>query len=56
MHLSYEEERSLVKGILTAAGFSPEDADTIGKVIALPGEKAEQLREVERFVRVDWNH
>jgi L-2-hydroxycarboxylate dehydrogenase (NAD+) len=33
MKLSYEEERSLVKGILTAAGFSPEDADTIGKVI-----------------------
>ena len=33
MELGYEEERGLVKSILTAAGFSPEDADVIGKVI-----------------------
>lgn len=33
MNLSYDQERKLVKGILTAAEFTEEEADTIGKVI-----------------------
>ncbi len=54
MHLSYEEERSLVKGILTAAGFSPEDADTIGKVIAhsdFTGVYSHGLSRLTRYLR-----
>ena len=34
MHITYEEERKLVTGILTAADFPAEDAEIIAKVIA----------------------
>ena len=54
MKLSYEEERSLVKGILTAAGFAPEDADTIGKVIThsdFTGVYSHGLSRLTRYLR-----
>jgi L-2-hydroxycarboxylate dehydrogenase (NAD+) len=54
MELGYEEERSLVKGILTAAGFSPEDADVIGKVIThsdFTGVYSHGLSRLTRYLR-----
>ena len=34
MHISYEQERRLVTGILRAAQYSEEDADLISRVIS----------------------
>ena len=54
MTLSYEEERRLVKGLLSAAGFCGEDADTIGKVIThsdFTGVYSHGLSRLTRYLR-----
>ena len=54
MVLTYEQERALVKGILTESGFAPEDADTIGKVIThsdFTGVYSHGLSRLTRYLR-----
>lgn len=54
MILSYEQERKLVKGILTAAEFSEEEADIIGKVIThsdFTGVYSHGLSRLTRYMR-----
>ncbi len=54
MILSYNQERCLVKGILTAAGYSVEDADTIGTVIThsdFTGVYSHGLSRLTRYLR-----
>ncbi len=54
MVLSYQQERNLVKGILTSAGFSESEADTIGKVIAhsdFTGVYSHGLSRLTRYLR-----
>lgn len=54
MTLSYEQERKLVRGILTASGFAEDDADTIGKVIThsdFTGVYSHGLSRLTRYLR-----
>lgn len=54
MILSYEQERKLVKGILSTAGFSEDEADTIGKVIThsdFTGVYSHGLSRLTRYLR-----
>jgi len=54
MILSYEQERNLVRGILSASGFSEEDADTIGRVIThsdFTGVYSHGLSRLTRYLR-----
>ena len=54
MHINYEEERNLVKGILTAAKFPEEDADIIAKVIThsdFTGVYSHGLSRLTRYLR-----
>ena len=54
MHINYEEERNLVKGILTAAKFPEEDADIIAKVIThsdFTGVYSHGLSRLTRYMR-----
>ena len=54
MILSYEQERKLVKGILTSADFSEEEADIIGKVIThsdFTGVYSHGLSRLTRYMR-----
>lgn len=54
MKLTYEDEVKLVKGILTAADFPAEDAETIGKVIAhsdFTGVYSHGLSRLTRYLR-----
>lgn len=54
MTLSYEQERKLVKGILTSAGFSDDEADTIGEVIThsdFTGVYSHGLSRLTRYMR-----
>ena len=54
MHIGYEEEISLVRGILTAADFPGEDAATIAKVIAhsdFTGVYSHGLSRLTRYLR-----
>ena len=54
MLIRYEEELGLVRGILTAAGFPEEDAETIAKVIAhsdFTGVYSHGLSRLTRYMR-----
>ncbi len=54
MVLTYDQERKLVKGILTSAGFCDEDADTVGKVIThsdFTGVYSHGLSRLTRYLR-----
>ena len=54
MHITYEEERKLVTGILTAADFPAEDAEIIAKVIAhsdFTGVYSHGLSRLTRYMR-----
>ena len=54
MVLSYEQERNLVKGILTASGFEENDADVVGKVIThsdFTGVYSHGLSRLTRYLR-----
>lgn len=54
MNLSYQQERKLVTGILTACGYSPEDADTISRVIThsdFTGVYSHGLSRLTRYLR-----
>ncbi len=54
MHISYEEEVSLVRGILTASDFPAEDAETIAKVIShsdFTGVYSHGLSRLTRYLR-----
>ena len=54
MHINYEEERNLVKGILTAANFPEEDAGIIARVIAhsdFTGVYSHGLSRLTRYMR-----
>ena len=54
MTLTYEQERNLVKGILTAAGFAADEAETIGTVIThsdFTGVYSHGLSRLTRYLR-----